>query len=88
MKQFVYKVIITLIAIILVYEFTIGKLINRYTDKFNNISTKEGRKELVVSIKDEIRKAVKKDRYLSKEDAKLLNQFLNKIKEELKESEN
>ena len=38
MKQFVYKVIITLIAIILVYEFTIGKLINRYTDKFNNIS--------------------------------------------------
>jgi len=88
MKQFIYKVIVILIAIILIYEFTIGKLITRYSEKLNIISTKEGRKELVVSLRDEIKKGVKKERYLSKEDAKLLNEFFKKIQNELKDSEN
>ena len=88
MKQFIYKAIIAIIAIVLVYEFTIGKLINRYTDKLNYISTKDGRKELVISLREEIQKGVKKDRYLSKEDAQLLNQFIRKIQKELQETEN
>ena len=35
-----------------------------------------------------MKKAIKKERYLSKEDAKLLNQFLNKIQSELAEANN
>ena len=70
------------------YEFTIGKLIKKYTDKLNYISTKDGRKELVISLREEIQKGVKKERYLSKEDAQLLNQFIKKIQKELQESEN
>ena len=69
MKQYIYKVIIAIIAIVLIYEFTIGKLIKKYTDKLNFISTKEGRKELVISLREEIKKGVKKERYLSEEDA-------------------
>ena len=88
MKQFIYKMIVAIIAIVLVYEFTIGKLIKKYTDKLNYISTKDGRKELVISLKEEIQKGVKKERYLSKEDAQLLNQFIKKIQNELQESEN
>ena len=88
MKQFVYKMIVAIIAIVLVYEFTIGKLIKKYSDKFNYISTKDGRKELVISLREEIKKGVKKERYLSKEDAQLLNQFIKKIQKELRESEN
>ena len=88
MKQYIYKVIIALIAVVLVYEFTLGKVIKKYTDKLNYISTKEGRKEFVISLREEINKGVKKERYLSKEDAILLNQFINKIKKELKETEN
>tara|TARA_A100001388_G_C28617684_1_gene426020 strand:- start:126 stop:392 length:267 start_codon:yes stop_codon:yes gene_type:complete len=88
MKQFIYKMIVSIIAIVLVYEFTIGKLIKKYSDKFNYISTKDGRKELVISLREEIQKGVKKERYLSKEDAKLLNQFIRKIQKELRESEN
>jgi hypothetical protein len=49
----------------------------------NAISSKEGRKESVNKLRDEIKKGVKKERYLSKEDAKLINQFLEKIKKEL-----
>tara|TARA_B100001063_G_scaffold235598_1_gene254362 strand:+ start:277 stop:543 length:267 start_codon:yes stop_codon:yes gene_type:complete len=88
MKQYIYKVIIALIAVVLIYEFTIGKLIKKYTDKLNYISTKEGRKEFIVSLREEIKKGVKKERYLSKEDALLLNQFINKIQKELSETEN
>ena len=88
MKQYIYKVIIALIAVVLIYEFTIGKVIKKYTDKLNFISTKEGRKELVITLREEIRRAVKKERYLSKEDAILLNQFIEKIRSELRESNN
>ena len=88
MKQFIYKLIVSVIAIVLVYEFTVGKLIKKYSDKLNYISTKDGRKELVISLREEIQKGVNKERYLSREDARLLNQFIRKIQNELQESEN
>ena len=88
MKQYIYKVIIALIAVVLIYEFTIGKVIKKYTDKLNFISTKEGRKELVITLREEIKRGVKKERYLSKEDAILLNQFIEKIRSELRENNN
>ena len=67
MKSFIYKTIIAVIAIVIVYEFTIAKQIKEITSQSE--------------------KAVKKERYLSKEDAKLINQFISKIRKELKESE-
>ena len=88
MKQYLYKIIVFIIATILIYEFTIGKQINKYTDKLNTISSKEGRKESVTKLREEIKKGVKKERYLSKEDAKLINQFLKKIQIELSEANN
>ena len=78
MKQFIYKMIVSIIAIVLVYEFTIGKLIKKYSDKFNYISTKDGRKELVISLREEIQKGVKKERYLSKEDAQAFKSIYKK----------
>ncbi|MDC3226018.1 hypothetical protein OAT75_00520 [Candidatus Pelagibacter sp.] len=88
MKQYIYKIIIFVVAIVVIYEFTIGKQINKYTDKLNTISSKEGRKESVNKIREEIKKGIKKERYLSKEDAKLINQFFKKIQQELNEAEN
>tara|TARA_B100000287_G_scaffold162949_1_gene153714 strand:+ start:4553 stop:4798 length:246 start_codon:yes stop_codon:yes gene_type:complete len=80
--------IVVVISIILVYEFTIGKKISQFGGKIEAISSKEGRKESVNKLREEIKKAVKKDRYLSKEDAKLINEFINKIQKELRETEN
>lgn len=88
MKQFIYKIIISILAVVLIYEFTIGKQIKRYSEKFNYITTKEGRKEFIIYLRQEIKKGIDKERYLSKEDAKLLNQFISKIQKELKETEN
>lgn len=86
MKSFIYKIIISVIAVILIYEFTIGKQISKYSNQINTFTTKEGRKESVNKIREEINKGIKKVRYLSKEDAKLINTFLNKIKKELEEA--
>ena len=88
MKQFIYKTIIVIIAIVAIYEFTISKQIKQITDQSEIILSKEGRKEGVEKLREEIKKAVKKDRYLSKEDAKLINEFIKKITIELKDSEN
>ena len=88
MKQFIYKMIVAALAIILVFEFTIGKKISQFGGKVDAISSKEGRKETVNKLREEIQKAVKKERYLSKEDAKLINQFILKIQKELNEAAN
>tara|TARA_B100001057_G_scaffold304099_1_gene304276 strand:- start:64 stop:330 length:267 start_codon:yes stop_codon:yes gene_type:complete len=88
MKQFIYKTIVVIIAIVVIYEFTISKQIKQITDQSEIILSKEGRKEAVEKLREEIKKAVKKDRYLSKEDAKLINKFIKKITIELKDSEN
>ena len=88
MRQFIYKMVIIVLAIILVYEFTIGKKISQFGGKVEAISSKEGRKETVNKLREEIQKAVKKERYLSKEDAKLINEFILKIQKELNEAAN
>tara|TARA_B100001564_G_C20459867_1_gene587468 strand:+ start:18 stop:284 length:267 start_codon:yes stop_codon:yes gene_type:complete len=88
MKQFFYKTLIAVIAVILVYEFTIAKQIKKFSSQGDILLSKEGRKEGVEKIREEIKKAVKKERYLSEEDAKLINQFISKIMIELRQSEN
>jgi len=86
-KSFIYKSIVVLISIILVYEFTIGKQIAMFKDKADAIISKEGRRDSVNKLRDEITKAVNKERYLSKEDAILLNKFIKKIQTEIKDAE-
>jgi len=88
MRQFIYKMIVAALAIILVFEFTIGKKISQFGGKVDAVSSKEGRKETVNKLREEIQKAVKKERYLSKEDAKLINEFILKIQKELNEAAN
>ena len=88
MKQFIYKTIIVIIAIVVIYEFTISKQIKQITKKSEVLLSKEGRKEGIEKLREEIKKAIKKERYLSKEDAKLINEFIQKIAIELKDGEN
>ena len=86
MKQYIYKTTVFIIAVILIYEFTIGKQIKKYSDKIDVISSKEGRKDTMKKIKNEIQKGVDKERYLSSEDAVLINKFIKKIQKELSEA--
>ena len=57
MKQFIYKTIIAIIAIVLVYELTIAKQIKEFTSQSEIILTKEGRKDGVEKNKRGIKKS-------------------------------
>ena len=83
MKNYIYKIIIFIIATIIIFEFTIGKYINQFNEKVEYFTTKEGRKEIVSSLKKEIRKANEKENYLDEEERVLLRNFIIKIKKEL-----
>ena len=54
MRQFIYKMVVIVLSIILVYEFTIGKKISQFGGKVEAISSKEGRKETVNKLREEI----------------------------------
>jgi len=88
MRQFIYRTVIVVIAVVLIFEFTIGNKISQMYEIIDVIATKEGRKESVNKLREENKKGVKKKRYLSKEDAKLINKFIKKIKIELIEANN
>tara|TARA_B100001093_G_C26842227_1_gene1021081 strand:- start:2046 stop:2306 length:261 start_codon:yes stop_codon:yes gene_type:complete len=83
MRDYIYKVIIFSIAIILIFEFTIGKEISQINEKVNYFTTSDGRKEIVTSLKEEIEKANKKENYLDQEERMLIRNFIIKIKKEL-----
>ncbi len=83
MRDFIYKVIIFSIAIIIIFEFTIGKEIDQINEKVNYFTTSEGRKKIVSSLKKEIRKANERENYLDDEERVLLKNFILKIRKEL-----
>ncbi len=83
MRQFIYKTIIIIVALIVAFEFTIGKTINKFNQKAEMVFSKEGRKGMVVTVKKEMEKAIDKENYLTEEERLLINNFINKIKNEL-----
>ena len=83
MRDYVYKVIIATIALIIVFEFTIGRKFNQIEEISNNFLTKEGRKSMINSLKNEMSKATKKENYLTENERILINEFVSKIKKEL-----
>ena len=87
MRNYIYKILIAMIALIIVFEFTIGKTLNNITRQTDILLTKEGRKKMVNSIKLEMEKAINKENYLKKDERILINKFINKIKSELKNAE-
>ncbi len=68
-------------------QFTIGAKIRQIQQEIDNFKSKENVEVIKDKIRDEIRSAINKERYLSKEDAQLINDFINKIKEDLKNSQ-
>ena len=83
MRQYIYKTLIATIAIIVVFEFTIGKEISRINEQIDIFGSAEGRKKIITSLKKEIKKANEKENYLNDEEKKLIKDFIKKIQKEL-----
>ena len=83
MKNYIYKILIASLAVIMVYKFTIGDEIGQISDKLNTFSSADGRKNLISSIKKEIKKANEKENYFDEEERILIKNFIKKIQKEL-----
>jgi|TARA_B100001971_G_C18124490_1_gene501283 hypothetical protein len=83
MRTFIYKSLVVFILAYLLIYFTIGLKIKEFKNSLHNFTSKSYVEHLKEKVRDEMRNAIKKDDYISKEDAILINNFLNKIKSDL-----
>tara|TARA_Y100001970_G_C14144299_1_gene808963 strand:- start:1217 stop:1486 length:270 start_codon:yes stop_codon:yes gene_type:complete len=83
MKIFIYKTIIVLISVIIVFKITIGQTIKSYENKLNLIKSKDNRENVLNKIKEEIKSANKKERIFTDEERILISTFINKIRKEI-----
>ena len=83
MKLFIYKTLIVMFLLFLIFEITIGQRINKIEEKVDGLKSKHARDEIIVKIKDEIAKANQKENILDSEDRELLSTFIKKIQKEL-----
>ena len=83
MKIFVYKALFIFVCIFLLFQLTIGVKIKQFERELDNFKSKENIENIKNKIRKELRNAVEKENYLSADDAKLINQFINKLKKEL-----
>ena len=86
MKIFIYKLLISLVAIFILFQLTVGLLIKEAKKNIQELSSKETVILFKEKIREEIKNGLSKENILSKEDAVLLNQFYEKIKQELNSS--
>lgn len=83
MKIFIYKALFISLMIFVIFHATFGYVIKSYESKIQNTLNKDKINYLKDKIRSELKKGIKKDRILNKEDSVLLNEFINKITQEL-----
>ena len=83
MKIFVYKIIVLMVGLFLLFNFTIGYQIRKIEDKVTNLSSKDKIEEIKIKLKKEIQSGLEKDKIFNEEERILLRDFLKKIVTEL-----
>ena len=83
MKTFVYKTLFIFVCIFLLYQLTIGAILKQLNKELTELKSKENIEIIKDKLRDELRNAISKENYLSPDDAKLINEFINKLKKEL-----
>tara|TARA_Y100000768_G_C23843131_1_gene617143 strand:+ start:175 stop:429 length:255 start_codon:yes stop_codon:yes gene_type:complete len=84
MKIFFYKTILVAIVFFIAFKLTIGSLINQTESKIKDLTSKESVEMIKMKIRKEMQNAIDKEDYLNDNDAVLINNFLKKIRSELK----
>ena len=83
MKTFVYKTLFIFICIFLLFQFTVGAKLKQLDNKLTKFKSQKNIEVIKDKLRDELRYAISKENYLSPDDAKLINEFINKLKKEL-----
>ena len=83
MKIFVYKTLFIFVCIFLLFQLTVGIKIKEFNNELQKLKSKENMEIIKNKLRNEMRNAISKENYLSPDDAKLINEFINKLKKEL-----
>ena len=83
MKIFVYKALFIFVCIFLLFQFTIGVKLKQLNNELTKFKSKKNIEIIKDKIRDELKNAISKENYLTPDDAKLINEFINKLKKEL-----
>jgi len=84
MKIFIYKTLIVIFSVYLLFQFTAGLKIREYEKKLESlIYNKQTREKVIEKVKEEIKTANQKENLFTSEEKKLLSDFINKIQKEL-----
>ena len=83
MKIFIYKSLIVFFLFVLAFNVTINYKLRSYEKDIKALTSENSKEKFKNKIKDEMKKAVEKDKYFTEEERNLINSFLNKIQEEL-----
>jgi hypothetical protein len=79
MKIFIYKFIIILIGLFLLFEITVGSLVKKYENKVINLASKQNKEYILDKIRKEAKESLYKEKIFNEDDAKLINSILKKI---------
>ena len=83
MKTFVYKTLFIFVCIFLLFQLTIGAKLKQLNKELTELKSKKNIEIIKNKLRDELRNAISKENYLGPDDAKLINEFINKLKKEL-----
>ena len=83
MKIFVYKALFVFVCIFILFQLTIGMQIKQLKHELEELQSKENIENIKEKLRNELRNAISKENYLGPDDAKLINEFINKLKKEL-----
>ena len=83
MKTFVYKTLFIFVGIFLLFQLTIGIKLKQLNKELAELKSKKNIEIIKDKLRDELKNAINKENYLDPEDAKLINEFINKLKKEL-----
>lgn len=84
MKIFFFKSIVILFLFLVAYHYSINHTIKFIKNEIENNFSKESLEIIKIKLREEMKNAINKELYINKEDAILINGFLNKILNDLK----
>lgn len=83
MREYTIKITIALIALYILFKFTVGSVINTYVTKIKSLTDYSQRTEIKDKILQEMKKGNEKENFFNEEEKVIISNFLNKIINEL-----
>ena len=83
MKIFVIKTLIIFISFFVLFQLTIGSLVNSLKEDLSDQLSREKIIHVKDKIRDEMKKGIEKEQMLNPDDADLIGKFLKKLIKEV-----